>query len=90
MRFDLADDGSGLVAVHLRHLQVHKDQVETLFGENLQGILAIGGGDRFPAVTAKQAECNHLVDWIIIDQQDARPSAAARLPFRRRAFIVGS
>ena len=67
------DFGCGRDAVHLRHLNIHKNDIVGTFGRDGQGngLGAVAGHVHVAAQLAEQALAHLLVDGIIVDEQHA-------------------
>ncbi len=74
----LANDARRLVAVHLRHLAIHEDQVVALLRGALAGDEAVLGKFHFAAELGQQAGREHAIDGMILDDQHAEAVTAPR------------
>ena len=75
----LADCPGRCKAVHDRHADIHKDHVEalTVLGKDIEGFLAVPGGDDLRAGLLNQLVADLEAELVIVDQQDA-PAAQYR------------
>ena len=71
-----ADRGGRRVAVHLRHLAVHEDQRVGAHGEHRERLAAVAGDLDGVAALGEHRLDHALVDGVVLDDQDACPSAA--------------
>ena len=72
-------------AIHIRHLPVHQDQVESLKGrifQNGQGLSAVVGHFHTVSLIFKQADGEGLVHRIVIGEEDAQPVTTSRNEWR--------
>ena len=65
-------DGSCcLEAVHFRHLAIHKDQIEGVFFNSIDGLPPVGNNRDLATEVLEMFNCDQLIDWIVFRQQDA-------------------
>src|ERR1700722_9646013 len=67
--FTLANQSSGRIAVHVRHVQIHHDEVETLGGAAGDGLPAAIHPDGSTAEFLEVALRDGRIDGLILDQQ---------------------
>ena len=84
------DRGRCLHAVHDGHLDVHQNDVELLFREEGEGLLAMIGHDGRVARSGEHGQCDLLVGEAVFDQQnpERRQFAGMRCLRREPAALV--
>lgn len=65
-----ADRGSGFEAVHIRHLDVHNDDVEGTVLQGGEGLAAIVGNCHLVALFFKQANGEFLINGVVFGKQN--------------------
>ena len=78
-----AQPARGFKAVHDRHVQVHQNRVETVVLQEIERLLSVAGdGDGKPAFAEKFLR-HLLVEFVVLDEQDARAANAGQRNARR-------
>jgi hypothetical protein len=80
-----ADRGGRLEAVHLRHLDIHQDDIEALPLQGGQRLTAVGGEEGRVPRLLEEGHHQALVDGIVLDDED--PQRARELG--RRHCVLG-
>ncbi len=66
-----ADFRGGAVAVHDGHLDVHEDEIEVFFFDDLQGFFPVVGGEHFDAELGQELLHDDLIELVVLDEEDA-------------------
>jgi len=74
----------GFEAIHLRHLYVHQDQIESLSLDRRYRFTPVGNHCNPVPTPLQQSCCNYLVDRIILSHQD--PADGLSPPLARLAL----
>ena len=74
-----ADDRGGLETIHVGHLHVHQDEIESVGAwliQRGQRFFSVRGDDHGVAALSEQARGDQLVDLVVLGQQNAQLSPA--------------
>lgn len=69
----LADGARRFLAIHLRHLTIHENEIVAVPGGALAGDDTVLGNFHFAAELCQQAGREHAIDGMIFDDQHPRP-----------------
>ena len=74
-----ADDPGGLETIHVGHLHIHQDQIESAGARLVQGgqrFSPVPGDDHRVAALSEQPRGDQLVDLVVLGQENAQLSPA--------------